>query len=218
MLEAEHALEANRSNDDLWVAWQRAATDYWVLLHPELASFRAGDPRRTPSIDEMRERAELVGHAMDGIPETWRLAADSPTRNEQSARVAWWHELMAGLFEPIYDAQSRLRGEDESGVETLIRFLEADVYCHRSGYVKADVIRFLTRIELDDPAIKRVRSVVLAAVDGVDRREFRSYVRLARKVDSPDLRAALRSRMSSGRRFAARHAQWVLEGLSADGS
>jgi hypothetical protein len=26
--------------DDSWTAWQRAATDYWVLLHPDLATCR----------------------------------------------------------------------------------------------------------------------------------------------------------------------------------
>jgi hypothetical protein len=213
MLEAEHALEAKRSNDDLWAVWQRAATDYWVLLHPELARFRAGDPHSTPTIGEMRERAKLVAHAMDGIPETWRLAADSPIRNEQSARVGWLHELMGGLYGPITDAMARLHDGDLSGVETLVRFLEADVYCDRSGYMKADVIRILTRADLDEATLARLRTVALAAVDGFDRREFRSYIRLARRVDSDALRQELASRLGSATARTSRHAKWMLAGI-----
>jgi hypothetical protein len=213
MLDAEHLHEAHRANDDLWAAWQRAATDYWVLLHPELARFRAGDPQRTPSITEMRERAELVTHAMDGIPETWRLAADSPTRNEQSARVGWWHELMAGLYGPVGNAMARLHDGDLSGVETLVRFLEADVYCDRSGYMKADVIRILTRADLNKATHERLLTVVLAAVDGFDRREFRSYIRLARRVDSDALRQELALRLGSTTARASRHAKWMLAGI-----
>jgi hypothetical protein len=120
---------------------------------------------------------------------------------------------MAGLYEPIEHAIDRLRRGDTSGIETLVRFVEADVYCHRSGYAKADAIRFLTRVPLAGRVVARLRWVVLDTVDGPDRREFRAYVRLARRVDSDDFRRELRALLGSSNPTTARHARWMLDGL-----
>jgi hypothetical protein len=215
MLDADDAKNASQGHRE-WEAWQRAAADYWVLLHPGLASLRRGDPGRTPPVDEMRERADAIVSSRDGIPMGWRQMPPTPEKVEYLARTGWWHELMAGLYEPVNHAIDRLRHGDVSGIETLVRFLEADVYCHRSGYAKADAIRFLTRAPLSDDVIDRLRSVVLAVVDSYDRREFRSYIRLARRVDSDDLRQALRERRDrgiSGDPRTVQHARFMLEEL-----
>jgi hypothetical protein len=211
MVDADAAKQLT-ADGAVWDAWQRAAVEYWLLQHPELGRFRRGDPLATPTVTEFHARADQVVNALGGVPPTWRLASPSPERAEHLARVGWFHELLAGLYEPIESSIQRA-GTDPDARETLVRFLEADVYCDRSGYVKADVIRALTRIELDVRTTGRLRSVVLDIVDGVDRREFRSYVRLARRVDGDELRAPLRDRLGSGKSRTARHARWVLEGL-----
>jgi hypothetical protein len=213
MLLADDAKNQAQSND-AWSRWQEAATDYWVLLHPNLARFRRGDPRPPPSIDELRERAALVSTAMDGIPSSWRLAPPSVARAEHLARVGWFHELLAGLSGPVRYAIEAVRNGDPSGVETLVRFLEADVYCFRSGYLKVDVINALVRASLTDEAADRLRKVVLDVVDGPDRREFRAYVRLAWKVETPALLAALDERAKSPTRRVARYGKWILDGLA----
>jgi hypothetical protein len=43
--------------DDSWKDAQQAGTAYWLLMHRELARLRRGDPSRTPTVEEMRERA-----------------------------------------------------------------------------------------------------------------------------------------------------------------
>jgi hypothetical protein len=217
MLDADDAKNAGFDDDD-WVAWQRAATDYWVLLHPNLAPFRRGDPARIPTISEIRDRAELVARAMDDIPDTWRLAPPSRQKAEHLARVGWSHELLAGLYGPVEHAIERLRRDDPSGVETLVRFLEADVYCFGSGYAKAEVIRFLTRADLNEEIMERLRRVALAVVDGFDRREFRAYIRLGRRVDSAAFRDDLRTRLDSESNRTKRHAHWMLVGLGEPSS
>ncbi len=213
MLEADDAKnDAGNANEE-WVAWQAAATAYWLLLHPALRRFRRDDGTTVPTVAGMRERADLINHAMDGIPETWRLMPPSAAKVEHLARVGWYHELMAGLYDPIASALQRV-DLDRAAVETLVRFLEADVYCHRSGYMKSDVIRALTRATIIDRETRqRLRVVVVAAVDGRDRREFRDYVRLARFVDDENLRTVLRARLLAESPLVARHARWVLEGL-----
>lgn len=161
----------------------------------------------------MRERERHLRVAMDGVPDTWRIAPRNPDRAEHLAQVGWFHEQMSGLYDPIVLALSRLRDGDTSGIEPAIRFLEADVYCHRSGYLKADVIRELTKVDLDPKAIDRLRAVVLMVVESYDRREFRSYCRLARRVDSEPFRGEIRERLGSDISATRRHARWVLAAL-----
>jgi hypothetical protein len=211
MLEAEQVSNAGRSNED-WDVWQRAATDYWSSSIRAWRGFGAA-MAQTPTVEEMRERAEIIARAMDKVPDTWRLAPPSRQRAEHLAHVGWFHEQGSGLYGPIAHALERLRHDDPSGIETLVRFLESDVYCFRSGYMKAEVIRFLTRADLDAATIERPRVVVLAVVDDFDRREFRAYIRLSRRVDSAPFREDLRSRLASRSPRTARHADWVLVGL-----
>ena len=212
MLDADDRKNADRTDNEAWDAWQRAATDYWVLRHPEIARYRRGDPTRTPTVAEFRDLAELVSRAMDGIPHDWRLQPASSEKAERLARVGWFHELGTALYGPVISALERAP-HDPAAVETLVRFLEADVYCFRSGYLKADVCDAIKRLELDPPTTRRLRAVVLAVVDSWDRREFRAYCRLARAVDGEDLRAALRDRLTWSKPHVPRRARWVLEAI-----
>ncbi len=212
MLEADDRKNADPRNNEAWDAWQRAATDYWVLRHPDLARYRRSDPLRTPTVSELRDLAQLVSRAMDDIPHDWRLQPASAEKAERLARVGWFHELGAALYGPVVSALGRVPG-DAAATETLVRFLEADVYCFRSGYLKADVIDVLKRVDLDAGATSRLRRVVLEVVDSYDRREFRAYCRLARKVDGEELRGPLRDRLTWSNPHVPRRAHWVLEAL-----
>jgi hypothetical protein len=211
MLDAEDRKGRTRDGDD-WAAWQLAARDYWLLVHPELARHRRRDPTRTPTVPEFRELAEQLSRSMEGIPQDWRIQPASAERTERLARVGWFHELGSALYEPVFSSIERAP-RDPAAVETLVRFLEADVYCFRSGYAKADVIRALTRLDLDPVTTRRLRAVVLDAVDSWDRREFRAYCRLARKVDSEELRGQLRDRLTTSKPHVPRRARWVLEAI-----
>ncbi len=94
-----------------------------------------------------------------------------------------------------------------------IEFLNADPWFFRSGYVKAKLIRMLTRLPLTTEQLDRLRSVVLNVVDRRGGQEFRAYCRLARRVDAPDLRANLQLRLSHSDKGVRRRAGWVLDAL-----
>lgn len=94
-------------------------------------------------------------------------------------------------------------------IEAAIAFLEADPWFFRSGYEKQALIRHLKRARLDDDQKRRLAAVVVAAIDGRDRREFRHYGRLACAVWSDALDDAIAERMQSADPGIRRRAYWV---------
>jgi HEAT repeat protein len=110
----------------------------------------------------------------------------------------------------FYEAGCTLDEGKPRDWEPLLRFLEDDWIFFASGYMKADLIQNLKRAELPSEVQKRLRQVVLNVVDRRDGREFRYYCKLARKVDSPELRDALRARLSHPDPAVRRRAGWAL--------
>jgi hypothetical protein len=209
--------EAHSGEYEDWLAWQRLGAAYFVMTHPESAPYHNLDPQRLPTVQEIRALADQLNHAMDGVSSTWRIWPWTNARIEHSARVAWFHELMTALYSPVAVALSEVRHGETARLETLLRFLEADPYCHRSGYMKADIINALTRVPVTDRDRIRLRSVLIDVLGKPTKREFRRYVRLARYLDSEDLRATLTDLASGHGSDAARHATWILSELPRQG-
>lgn len=106
-----------------------------------------------------------------------------------------------------------LKRGDSSQIHLAIQFLIDDPWFFRSGYVKADLIRYICKLRLDKKQMRTLAAVVVRAIDTRDRREFRSYCKLARFVDSADLRAQIAHRAKGSDPNVARRALWVLRGL-----
>jgi hypothetical protein len=133
--------------------------------------------------------------------------------------VEQWRTAVAQAYPPgFWDAFEALRRgtAGAAGLEAAVAFLEADPWFFRSGYVKADLIRWLTRpgVGLPPELVRRLTRVVVGAVEARDRREFRRYGRLARAVASPELRDALAQRLRHPDPGVKRRARWILESLS----
>lgn len=105
----------------------------------------------------------------------------------------------------------KLRDGDPAGLKSVLTFLELDPWGRGAGYLKEDLIKLVTRVELGTRAAERLRQVVLNVVDGRDRREFRRYCALARKVYDPELRDELLKRLGNEEPVVRRHAGWVLD-------
>jgi hypothetical protein len=132
--------------------------------------------------------------------EVWQNAAATFERARQEAyppsfQEDWW----------------RLKQGDPAGLETAISFLEADPWFFGSGYAKAELIRLINKCELSDVYRRRLQNVVLAVLETHDRREFRSYCRLAKKVYSERFRAELLTLLNHTSSNVRRRAQWVLD-------
>lgn len=112
---------------------------------------------------------------------------------------------------------ANLAAGHQRAIEEAIGFLEADPWCFRSGYEKQNLIRHLKRAALSEVQRERLGGVVLAAVDGRDRAEFRHYCRLGCAVWSDALDEAVALRMESPDRGIRRRALWVAEAAVASG-
>jgi hypothetical protein len=191
--------------------WLTAGSAYWVATHPELKKFAGLDPNRLPEVEEIVALAGLVNEANRGVH---RLISLNPARGiEYAAQLAWFYDVMGSLYEPFAIALNRVRGEGWLGIEPLIRFLEADPLCFRSGYFKADCIDALTRIELGPEQRARLLAVLLNRLQKPTTAEFRHYVRLARYLDTSELRHVLEATAGSNVQPSNRQARWILDGL-----
>jgi hypothetical protein len=173
---------------------------------------------QTPLAFDQIERAARVELARALVHETFarygRRAGKEEERAvwEKAARV--FHKVLREVYPPgFWEAVKQLKGRDGHGLEPAITFLEIDPWFFRSGYVKADLLRYICRMEIPGIFEQRLREVVLQAIKLRDRREFRYYCRLARKIDSPDLRSAIEPLCQHMDEGIRRRANWVLGAL-----
>lgn len=148
----------------------------------------------------------------DSVWITFTRRARSP-----ADRAAW--ELACRRFRENHDrlafpgglarGMASLAAGDLTTIETSIRFLEADPWFFRSGYIKAEILRRLRRAELTPVQVARLRRVILARIAGRDTREFRWYCRLARTIADSEFLAEIERLHSSSVAAIARRAGWV---------
>jgi hypothetical protein len=145
-------------------------------------------------------------------------------RSESPARQQEWrtacrrfHESHDRLAFPggLARGMSLLAKGDPATIEESIRFLEADPWFFRSGYIKAEIIRHLRRAPLSPAQVGRLQQVILARVAGRDTREFRWYCRLARVVSDANFRREIERLSHSPADPIARRARWVVAQMGA---
>lgn len=136
----------------------------------------------------------------DRDPASYQALIDDFRARTASALPSCQEGFMAGL------AAGQPRRIDEA-----IAFLEADAWFFRSGYEKQALIRHLKRATLSAEQRRRLGGVVLAAIDGRDRVEFRHYCRLACGVWTEVLDDQVAERMASRDPGVRRRAFWVGE-------
>ncbi len=145
-------------------------------------------------------------------------------RNDGESQWEAWEEACQ-RFHTSYDAlafpggigkaMSLLEKSDPSTIEMVVRFLEADPWFFRSGYLKADMLKHLRRAPLSEDQRKRLQEVILDQVRGRHTsREFRWYCRLARFVSDVDFERQVAD-LAGPSGSIPKRAQWVLDQLKA---
>ena len=127
----------------------------------------------------------------------WRFRLDSEASSIYAEAQKCYWRLIGEAYPPTFDQDLVRLGEgDPSGLESIVTFLEADPIFDGTGYLKEDLSRLLRGVELPSSYVSRLQAVVLSVVDRRDGREFRAYCRIARQVDSPELREQLGYRLT----------------------
>ena len=164
------------------------------------------------------ERGRAVTEAHRLYNESFQLTKIFPRDPDLSEACTEAHRLWYAAIERAYlpgfeENVVRLRAGDAAGMEGAVSFLEADPLFYRTGYIKSKLIRYVKRPLLTPEYVRRLQQVVLAVVDKRDDRDFRAFCRLARKVDTPDLREQLTRRLTHEDPNVRRRARWVLEAM-----
>jgi hypothetical protein len=153
-----------------------------------------------------------------------RVLELSRRRRKSSETTAAWREA-AQTFHANYDRLAfpgglarefeRLRNGDQEAIELAVQYLEANPWYFRSGYHKAEILKFLKRLPLSQEQSTRLRKVILERVRGKPVREMRAYGRLAPRVTNDQFEAELLAIKEESNRQSARSAGWILEYLRA---
>jgi len=162
-------------------------------------------------------RAEKLNAANAKVHETFAVRSSSP------AAYQAWHEATVEArtaFQQMYPESfwhetRALAAGDTAAIEPALTFLESDPWCFRSGYIKAELMRYLSRVPLTAHQQQRGEQILLHLVEVGDRREFGYACRLARAIDSATLRAELKHRLCSSDRSARRRALQMVVSLPA---
>jgi hypothetical protein len=94
--------------------------------------------------------------------------------------------------EDLNDRVAALANGEPEAVEWALAFLEADPWCFHSGYLKVRLLRKVANLDLGAAAAPRLRALIVQlGLTPRSRKEFKAYLRLARRVDSPELQDAL---------------------------
>ena len=104
---------------------------------------------------------------------------------------------------------------DAQAIEMAVRYLEADPWCFRSGYIKEELLQALRRAILTNEQRDRLRSVILERINKGSGREFRRYCRLAKDLVNTEFVASVRQATMSQDIDVSRRAGWVMSSLES---
>ena len=99
--------------------------------------------------------------------------------------------------------------------EAAITFLEVNPRYFRSGYDKAQLLRYLKRADLSPKHKQRLQAVLLDVVGRPSGVEFRQYCQLASRLASKELASAFSKLVKSEDEGVCRQASWMLEHVEA---
>ena len=129
-------------------------------------------------------------------PWTWRFTAPSPpetVRRQQTIpglklRFAF-RSAVEALYAPYDEVLAGVRAGRWSAIEEATKFLEADPWCFRSGYLKAELMHGLANTPLPSHVIQPLRKVVLRRVVDPQPRLLRFAAQLAANLWDQDFEA-----------------------------
>lgn len=157
------------------------------------------------------ERAATVEEADADIRRWFRV--DEIRWHDATFRA--WQAREALYSNAWVQVERDLQAGDIAAVEPAVVFLEADPWCFRSGYAKGRVLRYLSRMQLDEPQRSRLRDWLVDVIPKGPRRELPMMLRLARHVADDGFAGRL-SRLAEMKPAAAPTIEKFVEATSRD--
>jgi hypothetical protein len=158
----------------------------------------AQDPERVPE-NGIRERAAELVRLNDTLHRAY-AEHDGSQEREESWRfaVARFWEALATFYAPFEGLPRRIRDGDRAAVDEAVRFLEADPWCFRSGYLKADLMTALANVALTEHVRRRLRGAVIHRLRHREPRLIRPAGQLAANVWDEGLEREVARLQASG--------------------
>ena len=119
------------------------------------------------------------------------------------------------IFRIWPDKLKEIETDDGEWRENAVTFLEVNPRYFRSGYDKAQLLRYLKRADLSMKHKQRLQAVLLDVVGRPSGVEFRQYCQLAARLASKELSSALTKLVKSEDEGVRRRASWMLEHVEA---
>jgi len=119
------------------------------------------------------------------------------------------------IFRLWPDKLKEVETDDGEWRENAVTFLEVNPRYFRSGYDKAQLLRYLKRADLSLKHQQRLQAVLLDVVGRPSGVEFRLYCQLATRLASKELTSALTRLLKSADEGVRRRASWMLEHVEA---
>lgn len=142
------------------------------------------------------DRSHRLASAQEEIRRTVEVGRRSREPRETGPAWAQWHHAVESFRVAIQETygsplwrrlKAELRSGDPTAREAALVYLEADPWCFRSGYEKAELMKGLSDLNLSDRERARIRRLVLDLVQLRRRREFPQLARLAWSVWNTEL-------------------------------
>lgn len=133
---------------------------------------RAGDLVR---LRQELERTYAAGDGSEKADRAWALAAER------------FGEATKAFYAPFTGLGGAIRAGERDAIDSAVRFLEADPWCFRSGYLKAELMSALANAPLRDDDKRRLHGVVMNRLKHREPRLLRPTGRLAANVWDDDL-------------------------------
>jgi hypothetical protein len=141
-----------------------------------------------------------------------RITAEAKRLEElREANDPGFAAAVGRFYAPFEELKGRLRGGEIGAVEPALEFLEADPWCFRSGYVKADLMHALANGPSLESVRDRVQAIVLNRVEHHEPRLLRYAARLAATVWDDGLEAAVEAISRDGDARESADAQELLD-------
>lgn len=155
-------------------------------------------------------RGEAARLAHQAVNDAFRQGLRDRAPDQYDVLLRQFRDATARALPALIDNLGpAIEAGNQQALNEAIDFLLADAWFFRSGYLKAHLIRRVKRAALSEMQMSVLADLVLRVIDDRDRREFRHFCQLARRLEVPGLDEAIAQRLTSVDPDVRRRAEWV---------